>query len=180
MSGLDRLNDLDDEEATTELLTCCGSPVWARQMARLRPFLDDGELLEAGNRVWWSLNPEDWLEAFHAHPRIGERIGERTAEREQDARAAAWSAQEQAGATSAADGTAAALAEGNRAYEQRFGYIYIVSAAGKTADEMLSILRERLANDPESELRVAAGEQAKITRLRLEKLLAEDGSRPAA
>jgi OHCU decarboxylase len=174
MSGLERLNGLGDADAETELLTCCGSPVWTRQMARLRPFVTESELLEAGDRVWWSLNPEDWLEAFRAHPRIGER----KAEREQDARAAAWSASEQAGATLAGTGTAAALAEGNRTYEQRFGWIYIVSAAGKTADEMLSILRERLENDAGTELRIAAGEQAKITRLRLEKLLADDA--PAA
>jgi OHCU decarboxylase len=170
MSALERLNDLDDEEATTALLTCCGSPVWARQMARLRPFVDRTELVEAARRVWWTLNPEDWLEAFHAHPRIGEQ----KAAHPQGAQAAAWSAQEQAGVTGAADGTAAALAEGNRAYEQRFGYIYIVSAAGKTGGELLSILQERLANDTETELRIAAGEQEKITRLRLEKLLADD------
>ena len=169
MSGLERLNDMSDEEAEAALLTCCGATIWARQMTRLRPFITDGELLEAGDRVWWSLNPEDWLEAFRAHPRIGER----KAQAEQGERAAAWSAQEQAGATQAGADVAAKIAEGNRAYEERFGYIYIVSAAGKTASELLALLRERLANDPESELRVAAGEQARITRLRLEKLLAE-------
>lgn len=167
MSELERLNALGDEEAAAELLTCCGSPIWARQMAQLRPFLSEGEMLEAGDRVWWSLNPEDWMEAFHAHPRIGER----TAQAEQGERAAAWSEQEQAGATLAGDAAAAALAEGNREYERRFGHIYIVRAAGRTAEEMLENQRERLANDPETELRIAAGEQAKITRLRLEKLL---------
>ena len=170
MSGLERLNDMADEEAEATLLTCCGATIWVRQMNRLRPFITEGELLEAGDRIWWSLNPEDWLEAFRAHPRIGER----TAQAEQGARAAAWSAEEQAGATRAGADVAAQIAEGNRAYEERFGYIYIVSAAGKTGDELLVILRERLANDPESELRVAAGEQAKITRLRLEKLLKDD------
>jgi OHCU decarboxylase len=167
MSELERLNALGDEEAAAELLTCCGSPIWARQMAQLRPFLSEGEMMEAADRVWWSLNPEDWLEAFRAHPRIGER----TAQAEQGERAAAWSEQEQAGATAADAGAAAALAEGNREYERRFGYIYIVRAAGRTAEEMLENQRERLANDPETELRIAAGEQAKITRLRLEKLL---------
>jgi OHCU decarboxylase len=169
MSGLERLNDMPDEEAEEALLTCCGATIWVRQMNRLRPFVTEGELLEAGDRVWWSLNPEDWLEAFRAHPRIGER----TAQAEQSERAAAWSAHEQAGATQAGADVAARIAEGNRAYEDRFGYIYIVSAAGKTGDELVAILRERLANDPETELRVAAGEQAKITRLRLEKLLHE-------
>ncbi|HET7464181.1 MAG TPA: 2-oxo-4-hydroxy-4-carboxy-5-ureidoimidazoline decarboxylase [Longimicrobium sp.] len=176
MSGLERLNQMNDEDATVALLTCCGSPVWARQMNRLRPFISEAELLEAADRLWWSLNAEDWLEAFRAHPRIGER----KAERPQDERAAAWSAQEQSGTVGAAADVQTALAEGNRAYEQRFGYIYIVSAAGKTADEMLSILRGRLANDPDSELPVAAGEQARITRLRLEKLLADDSGAPTA
>jgi len=170
MSGLERLNEMSDDDATAALLTCCGSPVWARQMNRLRPFISEAELLEAADRLWWSLNAEDWLEAFRAHPRIGER----TAEWPQDERAAAWSAQEQSGATDAAGDVTAALAEGNRAYEQRFGHIYIVSAAGKSAGEMLSLLRERLANEPDAELPIAAGEQARITRLRLEKLLAED------
>ncbi len=169
MSGLDRLNGLAHDAAEAAFLTCCGATAWAREMARLRPFATEAELLDAADRVWWSLSPEHWLEAFRAHPRIGER----KAETPQDERAAAWSAQEQAGASSAAADVAAQLAEGNRAYEQRFGYIYIVKATGKTADEMLAILRERLENDPEAELRVAAGEQAKITRLRLEKLLAE-------
>jgi len=167
MSELERLNDLTDEEAEAELLTCCGSPIWARQMAQLRPFLSEHEMLEAADRVWWGLNAEDWLEAFRAHPRIGER----EAQTEQGERAAAWSEQEQAGATEAGDEAAAALAQGNRAYEQRFGHIYIVRAAGKTAEEMLENQRDRLAHDPETELRIAAGEQAKITRLRLEKLL---------
>jgi len=167
MSELERLNDLTDEEAEAELLTCCGSPIWARQMAQLRPFLSEHEMLEAADRVWWGLNPEDWLEAFRAHPRIGER----EAQTEQGERAAAWSEQEQAGATAAGANTAAALADGNRAYEQRFGHIYIVRAAGRTAEEMLENQRERLGHDAETELRIAAGEQAKITRLRLEKLL---------
>jgi OHCU decarboxylase len=169
MSGLARLNDLPDDEATEALVHCCGSPVWARQMNRLRPFITEAEMLEAADRIWWSLNTDDWMEAFRAHPRIGER----KAETPQGERAAAWSAQEQAGASHAGADVAAALAEGNREYEQRFGHIYIVSAAGKTADELLTILRERLAHDAETELRVAAGEQARITRLRLEKLLAE-------
>jgi OHCU decarboxylase len=175
MSGLERLNEMSDDDATASFLTCCGSPVWARQMNRLRPFISEAELLEAADRVWWSLNAEDWLEAFRAHPRIGER----TAQTPQDERAAAWSAQEQSGATRAADDVAAALAEGNRAYEQRFGHIFIVSAAGKSASEMLEILRERLANERPAELPIAAGEQARITRLRLEKLL-EDDSPPVA
>jgi OHCU decarboxylase len=162
------LNALPGDEATAALLGCCGSPRWAREMEMRRPFAEMDALLAAASEVWWALDPADWDDAFAAHPRIGER----KAAPAQDARAAAWSAQEQSGAMSAGEDAAAALAEGNRAYEQRFGRIYIVCATGKTADQMLEILRQRLGNDDRAEQRVAAGEQAKITRLRLKKLLA--------
>ncbi|HEV7591078.1 MAG TPA: 2-oxo-4-hydroxy-4-carboxy-5-ureidoimidazoline decarboxylase [Longimicrobium sp.] len=165
---LQRLNALPDDEATAAFLTCCGSTRWARGMARRRPFRSQADLFAAADDVWLALDPEDRDEAFRAHPRIGER----KAAPAQGAQAAAWSAQEQSGAASAGDEVAAALAEGNRAYEERFGRTYIVCATGKTAEEMLAILRTRLANDPDTELRAAAAEQAKITELRLEKLLA--------
>jgi len=164
---LDRLNALPAAEAEAELLACCGSRRWAREMAARRPYADAEALLVVAEAVWWLLSAEDWHEAFRAHPRIGER----KAAPAQTARAAGWSAQEQSAAASAAAEVAEALAEGNRAYEARFGHIYIVCATGKTAEEMLAILRARLADDPATELRAAAAEQAKITRLRLEKLL---------
>jgi 2-oxo-4-hydroxy-4-carboxy-5-ureidoimidazoline decarboxylase len=163
---LQRLNALPDDEAEGAFLTCCGSTRWAREMARRRPFGSQADVHEAAAEVWFALDPEDWDEAFRAHPRIGER----KAAPAQSAQAAAWSTQEQVGAASAEDEVAAALADGNRAYEARFGRIYIVCATGRTAEEMLSILRARLANDPDTELRAAASEQAKITELRLEKL----------
>ena len=165
---LAELNALPGDRAAAALLGCCGSPRWAREMEMRRPFAEMDALLAAADQVWWALDPADWDDAFAAHPRIGER----RAAPAQDARAAAWSAQEQSGATSAGEDAAAALAEGNAAYEQRFGRIYIVCATGKTAGQMLEILRSRLANDAATELRIAADEQAKITRLRLEKLLA--------
>lgn len=168
MSGLDRLNALPAEDAELELLTCCGSRAWARRMAAARPFRDTPELFETAAAIWWGLDEADWREAFRSHPRIGER----KTEAGQTGREQAWSAGEQAGVTNAADATRDALAEGNRAYEARFGYIYIVCATGKTADEMLALLQSRLGNDPQSEIRVAAEEQRKITRIRLEKLLA--------
>ena len=168
MSALERLNALPAEEAEAELRACCGSRAWAREVAARRPFRDLPHLLETADAVWWSLGPDDWHEAFRAHPRIGER----KAAAGQTAREAAWSAQEQSGASSSPEAVAEALAAGNAEYERRFGHIYIVCAAGKSAGEMLEILRARLDNDPDTELRVAAGEQAKITRLRLEKLLA--------
>lgn len=168
MSALDRLNALPSEAAERDFLTCCGSREWARKMAAGRPFATAEALLERAEAVWWALGEADWLEAFRSHPRIGEK----KAAAGQTAREQTWSAGEQAGMLTAAETTQQALAAGNRAYDERFGFIYIVCATGKTADEMLAILRQRLANDPATELRAAAGEQAKITRIRLEKLLA--------
>ncbi|HWK88416.1 MAG TPA: 2-oxo-4-hydroxy-4-carboxy-5-ureidoimidazoline decarboxylase [Longimicrobium sp.] len=168
MSGIARLNQLPADQAEAELLTCCGSRRWARAVAALRPFADADELMEAADRTWWGLDREDWLEAFRGHPRIGEK----KAERAQTDREQGWSSSEQAGMDAAAEETRRALAEGNRAYEDRFGHIYLVCASGRGADELLSILRSRLGNDADTELRVAAEEQRAITRLRLEKLLA--------
>lgn len=166
-AGLDRLNGLDPATAERDLLSCCGSRAWAREMAAGRPFASMDELLARADRVWWDLEPDDWLEAFRAHPRIGER----KADAGQTEREAGWSRGEQAAMDSAADPTRRALAAGNAEYEARFGHIYIVCATGRSADEMLALLRRRLANDPATEMRVAAEEQRKITRLRLEKLV---------
>jgi OHCU decarboxylase len=168
MSPLDRLNSLSEDDAERELLTCCGSRRWARTVAEGRPYASVDELLARADEVWWSLDAADWHEAFRSHPRIGER----KAEAAQTEREKAWSAGEQSGMGAAADATRRALAEGNREYEERFGWLYIVCATGKSADEMLALLRQRLANDPQTELRAAAEEQRKITRLRLQKLLA--------
>lgn len=171
MSGLARLNALPADQAEREMLTCCGARAWARRMAEARPFADEAALFETADAVWWGLTEADWLEAFRSHPKIGEK----KAEAGQTGRERAWSAGEQSGMDAAADATRTALADGNRAYEARFGHIYIVCATGRTADEMLSILRARLDNDAATELRVAAEEQRKITRIRLEKLLAQAG-----
>ena len=162
--SIEQLNALPPGEAAAELLACCGSRQWARHMAARRPFAQKSELLSAADAIWWSLDREDWLEAFRSHPRIGER----KADAGQTARERQWSEGEQAGV---GDATRLALAEGNRAYEARFNHIYLVCATGKSGDELLSILHQRLANDPEAEIRVAAEEQRKITHLRLEKLL---------
>ncbi len=167
MSSIQHLNAVPPEQAEAELLTCCGSRKWARQVAAQRPFADTAELLDTADAVWWSLDREDWLEAFRSHPRIGER----KAEAGQTAREKQWSEREQAGIADAADATRQALVEGNRAYEERFGHIYLVCAAGKSGDELLAILTRRLNNDPETEIRVAAEEQRRITHLRLAKLL---------
>jgi OHCU decarboxylase len=142
-------------------------------MVESRPFSDVETLLRRADEIWWGLGPADWREAFAHHPRIGER----TATVAQGARARGWSAGEQRGVADASFDVRSALAEGNREYERRFGHIYLVSAAGKSADELLDLLRARLLNDPTTELEVAAAEQAKITRLRLEKLVAGGGER---
>jgi OHCU decarboxylase len=136
-------------------------------MAQRRPFHDVALLRQAADQLWWDLGPEDWLEAFSAHPRIGQGAGASA----QQAEARRWSEQEQSGTRGAASETMAALAESNRAYEERFGFIFIVCATGRSAAEMLALLEERLENAPDAELRVAAEEQRRITHLRLEKLL---------
>jgi 2-oxo-4-hydroxy-4-carboxy-5-ureidoimidazoline decarboxylase len=163
-----RLNALPPEEARAELLRCCGASRWADAMVRARPFRDSAHVLAEGERVWASTGSEDWHEAFRHHPRIGDisRLRERFAS------TASWSSQEQGGVAGAEEAVLQGLAEGNRAYEERFGFIFLVCATGKSASEMLALLRERMKNAPEHELRVAAAEQGKILRLRLEKLLA--------
>ncbi|MBK9033560.1 MAG: allantoicase [Myxococcales bacterium] len=153
---------LDPASAEAALLTACGSTAWARRMAAHRPFEDQAALERIAERSWWSLAEADWLEAFAAHPRIGARPA---------AEHGAWAAGEQRGAAAADDATRAALAEANAAYADKHGFIYIVCATGRSADEMLADLRARLGRDRASEIRTAAEEQAKITRLRLRKLL---------
>jgi OHCU decarboxylase len=166
--GLARLNALNDADAKAELLKCCGSMNWARELAARRPFGKVEELMTTAEQIWWSLCEQHWLEAFSAHSQIGGR----KAERPQDAQAQTWSEQEQAGARGIDEATQEELADANRIYAEKFGHIFIVCATGKTAAEMLALLRARLPNDPSVELRNAADEQRKITRLRLEKLLA--------
>lgn len=164
---IERLNHLSDEEARRVLLDCCGSTRWAARTAANRPYWDVEQCLIIGERIWRELEPADWLEAFRAHPRIGER--KTAVEVSEEARA--WSEGEQESARESARETFDALAEANREYEEKFGFIFIVCASGKSAEEMLALLRERLTNDAETELRVAVDEQWKITRLRILKFL---------
>ena len=163
------LNGLAHVDAAAEFRRCCGSARWAERMARARPFRDFDSLAVTGDVVWNALHPDDWREAFAAHPRIGEggvgRAGKAGGPE------AAWPAQEQAAAANADAEVKRRLHERNRDYEARFGYIFIVCATGKSASEMLTILERRLSNDPDRELRIAADEQRQIARLRLAKLL---------
>ncbi|HXF94472.1 MAG TPA: 2-oxo-4-hydroxy-4-carboxy-5-ureidoimidazoline decarboxylase [Gemmatimonadales bacterium] len=153
------LNALGPDAARVALGRCCGSRRWVEAMLAAGPFPDDDAVFGAAERAWWALGPDDWREAFAQHPRIGEPEG-----------AGAWERAEQAGVAGATGETRRALARGNREYERRFGHVFLVCAAGRSAHQLLTELRRRLAHDPADELRVAAAEQAKITRLRLEKL----------
>lgn len=167
---LGAINAWPSDVASVELRKCCGSSRWVQRMVAARPFADEDALFGQADAIWWSLDKTDWLEAFAAHPRIG-------SQRDVDKKAGtekAWSSGEQAGAERASESTKEALARANAEYEARFGHIYIVCATGKSAEEMLSIAEARLANDPETEARVAAEEQRKITRIRLRKLLDQE------
>lgn len=169
--GLAVLDASTVEAATAALLTCCGSTRWAREVAARRPFGSPERLAEVADEVWADLDRDDVLEAFAAHPRIGERAA---ATREAAAAGhARWSAGEQAGAATAQDATRVRLTAGNQAYEQRFGHVFLIRAAGRSAEEMLAALEARLGNDPDTELQVAAEQQRQITQLRLDKLLRE-------
>ncbi|HKB66140.1 MAG TPA: 2-oxo-4-hydroxy-4-carboxy-5-ureidoimidazoline decarboxylase [Pyrinomonadaceae bacterium] len=166
---LGSLNSMSPSQAEEEFLKCCGSKNWARQLTFARPFASLNELFAAAERAWWSLDSEDWLEAFHSHPKIGEKKAAASTAVE----AQQWSEDEQSGIRDSAQKTRDALAKLNQTYEEKFGYIFIVCASGKRSEEMLAMLRDRLKNNAAEELRIAAGEQAKITELRLRKLIAE-------
>ena len=163
--GLARLDACAAADAFEALLRCCGARRWAEAMAARRPFGDLARLRAAADEVFRTLGRDDWLEAFRAHPRLGDRDALR-------ARFAtsAWAAGEQAGTAAASEATLAALADANRAYEERFGHVFILCATGKPAGEMLAALRARFDNAPDRELEIAAAEQRRITHLRLEKL----------
>lgn len=156
---LTELNQLPDTRAQAEFLRCCASHRWAHLMSAERPFANLDVLEAVAQRLWWLLDVADWLEAFAAHPRIGERA------------TSTWSAQEQARSRVMSAEVGARIAAGNRNYEQRFGYTFIVCAAERSAEEILQVLERRLHNEPADELQIAADEQRKITALRLDKLL---------
>jgi 2-oxo-4-hydroxy-4-carboxy-5-ureidoimidazoline decarboxylase len=157
------IDGADSEGARRLLRACCGSERWVERMMHSRPFASRETALAAARDVWLSLDETDWREAFSRHPKIGDRdaLQRRFPESHH------LSAREQAGVDGAHEDVLGELASRNREYEARFGYIFIVCATGKSAGEMLVLLRERLTHSPADEIRVAAGEQAKITALRL-------------
>ena len=165
---LSRWNERDAGNAAQEILPCCGCRVWAEKMASRRPIWNQAELLEACDEVCKNLAESDWMESFQSHPRIGEL----PAASSNGPSSAAWSDEEQRKVGSATEDVKAALAEGNRAYEQRFHRTFIVCATGKSASEILEILRKRLANDYATEFQEAAEQQRQIAHIRLKKWLA--------
>jgi allantoicase len=171
-SGMRYFRSMPEPELRTALLACCGSKEWAKKMIEARSsFTTLGELQKTAADIWMSLSAADWDEAFKAHPKIGEKKTEGSIPPPGGKVAQTWSAKEQSLVADASPATLEALREVNRAYEERFGRIYIVCATGKTADEMLAIAKERMRSDPETELRRAADEQRRITKLRLDKLV---------
>jgi 2-oxo-4-hydroxy-4-carboxy-5-ureidoimidazoline decarboxylase len=166
-AALSRFNQLSEADARRALSRCCGATRWIDALLGARPFASADALFERADAVWRGLERADHLEAFSHHPEIGADLNEL---RRRFAGTADLSQSEQAGVTSATESTLRALRESNRAYRERFGYCFIVCATGKSADDMLAILQERLGHAPEAELCIAADEQAKITRLRLEKI----------
>ncbi len=165
-------NTASESSALDAMIGCCGSKRWAAAMVALRPIAGVEELSEAADRVWSTMQEPDWLEAFACHPRIGERKPA-LALAHAAAQSADWSRQEQSSAGPANESVLAELAEGNHLYEQRFGFTYIVCATGKSAEEMLAILKRRLKSNREAELREAAEQQRQIMQIRLGKWLVE-------
>ena len=159
--GIASFNRLSAEEAERRLYSSFANRGWAARVAAGRPFKDLTELLASADSAWSELEPSDWVEAFAAHPRIGERGGHSPAS----------SGREQSRVMQASDQTLAALWAENRTYETRFGHVFLIAASGRSADEILESMRQRMNNDPATELEVAAEEHRKITRLRLERLL---------
>ena len=161
----EQLNMLPIQEAVTLFRQCCGSLRWANAMQERRPFRDIHHLVAVADEVWNALSPNDWKEAFSHHPKIGDIKDLR----KRFPTTAQLSEGEQAGLALTTEKVLKALAEGNNLYEAKFGYIFIVCATGKTAEEMLDLLNKRMNNIPSEEIRIAAGEQAKIISLRLNK-----------
>src|ERR1700674_2347858 len=161
--GLNEFDSIPSEDAQRRLYSCFASRKWARQVARGRPYADLAALLEAAERAWSELEPSDWAQALAGHPRVGESGGSSPNASER----------EQKGVREASVDVQSELAEANHGYEARFGHVFLIAAAGKSADEILAALRRRMDNDPVTEDRVAAGEHRKVARMGVERVLDE-------
>lgn len=187
--GLSKFNNLSEEEAVQELHRCCACNEWSRRVCARRPFASLQQLRDACDDEWWRLSSNHWRESFHGHPRIGDKaaLAKKINALKPSAAAGAsssgshgggWEADEQKGTSGASTAVLDAIHEGNIAYEEKYGFIFLICATNKTADDMLDQLKERLnrtgaqeADVIANEVRTAAGEQAKITQLRIVKLL---------
>jgi 2-oxo-4-hydroxy-4-carboxy-5-ureidoimidazoline decarboxylase len=164
------LNGLPVEDAENALLACCASRRWAERVLAGRPYRSAAELFAAADAALAALGEPDLDEAMAGHPRIGERAA---------GPHSAASRREQAAVLSAGPDVLAALAEGNRQYEERFGHVYLVCADGRSGDELLKLLRQRLSSDPETERKQVRAELGRINRIRLGRLIADDGGTPS-
>ena len=165
--NLEALNKLPVDQLKIELGKCCSAATWVNRMAAFFPVEDSESLLLQAEAVWFACSEADWREAFCGHPKIGDV----DALKKKFASTAGWAGEEQAAIKQTSDVVLAALKKGNEEYEARFGYIFIVCATGKGADEMLRLLQARLNNSPTDEITIAMQEQNKITLIRLQKLL---------
>lgn len=170
------INRMDETALYAALERCCGASRWIVAMIASRPFADDDAVYEAAETHWAQMQREDILEAMAHHPRIGADLN---ALRAKFAPTKAWSGDEQAGVTSADEATLRALRDGNAEYDERFGHVFLVCATGKSAAEMLTLLRARMHNAHDDELQIAAVEHMKITRIRLDKLASEQLEEPS-
>ncbi len=167
---LQEFNNLSKQEATTALEKCCVSKCWINHIIEDRPFVSGDELIEKAAFIWYEqCQSLDWQAAFEGHPKIGDI----NSLKEKFSQTKNWANQEQANVAEADEAVLKALADANEAYSKKFGYIFIVSASGKSAKEMLAIITARLHNTTDDELQVAMGEQHKITVIRLVKLIDE-------
>jgi OHCU decarboxylase len=167
LTGIARLNHLARKQAASALYDCCGSKQWVEQVLARRPFADAFALLDSAEEAFSALGRNDWMTVFRSHPAIGAK----KAAGKQTAKAREWSASEQSLARKASAEALAVMAKANEAYEATFGHVFLVCATGKSSEQLLKSLQERLGHDAETEMRIAGEEQRKITRLRLEKLL---------
>ncbi|MEP1093763.1 MAG: 2-oxo-4-hydroxy-4-carboxy-5-ureidoimidazoline decarboxylase [Cyclobacteriaceae bacterium] len=164
---LNELNHLSYDEAVSELTKCCGSTNWVAEMIRSGPYESEESLLKNAEKIWFYCFEDDWLEAFEHHPKIGDTASLQ----EKFSTTKDWAGDEQQGVQVASQKVLEKLVQLNKAYEKKFGFIFIVCATGKSAEEMLALLEGRIENDYEHELPIAMGEQNQITLLRLKKLL---------
>jgi 2-oxo-4-hydroxy-4-carboxy-5-ureidoimidazoline decarboxylase len=165
--SLDRLNSATIAQARHSFMQCCTANAWVNAMVSARPYRDKNSLTEQANSVWQTLDEVDYLQAFEGHPQIGNLDTLRT----KYANTKALASGEQSAVKQASERVLLGLARDNAAYLEKFGFIFIVCASGKSAEQMLALLQTRLANDKNTELANAAEEQRKILQLRLEKLL---------